>query len=70
MRIIFLICPMLCILRPPRFRVASATRSYRVRHAFVSRQPHVRIASATRSYPVRHTFVSQPPHVRITIATL
>ena len=53
MRIIFLICPMICILRPPRFRVASATHSYHVRHTFVSRPPHVRIPTATCSYPDR-----------------
>lgn len=65
MRIIFLICPMICILRSPRFCVAFATRSYHVRHTFVSRPPHVRVASATRSYPNRHTFVSRPPHVNV-----
>ena len=65
MRIIFLICPMICILRSPRFRVASATRSYPVRHTFVSRLPHVRVASATRSYPNRHKFVSRPPRFNV-----
>lgn len=65
MRIIFLICPMICILRPPRFRVASATHSYHVRHTFVSRPPQVRIPTATRSYPDRHTFVSRPPRFNV-----
>lgn len=65
MRIIFLICPMICILRSPRFRVASATRSYHVRHTFVSRPPQVRIPTATRSYPDRHTFVSRPPRFNV-----
>lgn len=65
MRIIFLICPMICILRPLRFRVASATHSYHVRHTFVSRPPQVRIPTATRSYPDRHTFVSRPPRFNV-----
>lgn len=65
MRIIFLICPMICILRPPRIRIATATRSYHVRHTFVSRPPHVRIPSATRSYRVRHTFVSRSPRFNV-----
>ena len=47
MRIIFFDLPMNYILRSPRFRVASATSSYHVRHTFVSHPPHVRVASAT-----------------------